>query len=281
LAKRAVTGVENVASGVYRRTVTISRGETVLRGWISVVNMPKTNSLSITLAPALMPVLSQVLLRIRCLFDINCNPSEIYEKLKIMNKFSLDICIPGMRLPGCIDPFEISVRAILGQQVTVKAARTLAMRLAVVFGDKVETPFEELSVTFPGPNTIYKLKAPIENHLGPLGITGARARSIYALAEALVTGSISFSPSADPLKEMDKLRRIPGLGPWTVQYIGMRAFGWPDAFPHTDHGVKTVFSGIKPQDILNLSQAWKPWRSYATLNLWNALKERGVNERNP
>jgi AraC family transcriptional regulator of adaptative response / DNA-3-methyladenine glycosylase II len=279
LAKRAVPGVENVANGVYRRTVTISRGETFHRGWISVANMPKTNSLSITLAPALMSVLSQVLLRIRCLFDVNCNPSEIYEKLKIMNKISPDICIPGMRVPGCFDPFEISARAILGQQVTVKAARTLAMRLAAAFGDKVETTFEELSVTFPGPDTIYNLKSPIENHLGPLGITGARARSIYALAEALVTGSISFSSSADPLKEMEKLRKIPGLGPWTVQYIGMRAFGWPDAFPHTDHGVKKAFPGIKPQDILNLSQAWKPWRSYATLNLWNSLKKE-PNERN-
>jgi AraC family transcriptional regulator, regulatory protein of adaptative response / DNA-3-methyladenine glycosylase II len=273
LAKRAVPGVENVANGVYRRTVTISRGETDHQGWISVDNMPEINSLSITLAPTLLPVLSQVLLRIKCLFDVNCNPSEIYEKLKIMDQISSDICIPGMRVPGCFDPFEISVRAILGQQVTVKAARTLAMRLAAAFGGKVETPFEELSIALPDPETIYKLKSPIENHLGPLGITGARARSIYALAETLVTGSISFLPGADPLKEMEKLRNIPGLGPWTVQYIGMRAFGWPDAFPHTDHGVKKALSGIKPQDILNLSQAWKPWRSYATLNLWNSLKK--------
>jgi AraC family transcriptional regulator of adaptative response / DNA-3-methyladenine glycosylase II len=274
LAARAVPGVESIVKGVYRRTVTTQKGETIYRGWISVANMPKTNSLSITLAPVLMPVLSQVLLRIRYLFDVSCNPSEIYEKLRIMDKLSPGMCVLGMRLPGCFDPFEISVRAVLGQQVTVKAAQTLAMRLASAFGDKIETPFNELNVTFPDPNTIYKLKAPIENHLGPLGITGARARSIYALAEAIVTGSISFSARADPPKEMEKLRKIPGLGPWTVQYIGMRAFSWPDAFPDTDYGVKKALPGMKPQDILNLSHVWKPWRSYATLNLWNSLKSK-------
>jgi AraC family transcriptional regulator of adaptative response / DNA-3-methyladenine glycosylase II len=168
----------------------------------------------------------------------------------------------------------MSVRAILGQQVTVKAARTLAMRLAAAFGEKIDTPFGELCVTFPSPSTIYHLEAPIENQLGPLGIIGTRARSILALAEALVTGSITFSPSADPEIEMEKLLKLPGLGPWTVQYIGMRALGWPDAFPHTDHGVKKAFSGMESKQILKLSQAWRPWRSYATLNLWNSLERK-------
>lgn len=273
LEGRAIPGVESVRDKVYRRTVSIQKGEAVHRGWISVSNIPKNNSLSVTVAPALLPVLSHVLARIRCLFDINCDPAEIYEKLKVMNELSQGICVPGMRLPGSFNPFEMSIRAILGQQVTVKAARTLAMRMAFAFGEKIETPFEELNVIFPSPGAIYKL-AQIENQLGPLGITGSRARSILALSEALVAGSVSFSHSADPQKEMGKLLQVSGLGLWTVQYIGMRALGWPDAFPHTDHGVKKALSGMVPQEILKLSQAWRPWRSYATMNLWNSLKEK-------
>ena len=224
------------------------------------------------MAPALIPVVSQVLLRVRRLFDLDSDPQEVYEKLKIMNELSPDACKPGIRVPGCFDPFEITVRAILGQQVTIKAARTLTARLAAAFGEKIDTPFKELNTLFPVPDIIHKLTLPIEDHLGPLGITGIRARSIGAVAEALMTASLSFSPSADPFKGMQKLEKIPGLGPWTVQYIGMRAFGWPDAFLHTDHGVKAAFPGFKSQEILQLSQAWKPWRSYATVNLWNSQK---------
>lgn len=273
LAARAIPGVESVAGNAYRRTSAVQKGETVHMGWISVANKPEGNSLSITLAASLLPVLSQVLAKIRRLFDINCDPLEIYEKLAVMNELSPNMCVPGIRLPGSFDPFEMSVRAVLGQQVTVKAARTLAMRFTEAFGCKIETPFEELMYTFPSPGTIYNLQAPVENHLGPLGITGARARSISALAKAIMTGSISFSQSTDPENEMEKLLKLPGFGPWTVQYIGMRALGWPDAFPHTDYGVKKALQGMAPVEILNLSQAWRPWRSYATINLWNSLSE--------
>lgn len=278
LAKRAIPGVESVAGGAYRRTVSIGTGDRVYHGWISVANMPKSNSLSLTLAPALLPVLPRVLSRVRCLFDINCNPSEIYAKLEIMNDLASGLCVPGVRLPGCFDPFEMSVRAVLGQQVTVKAARTLAMRFAAAFGGKIVTPFDELNVTFPGPDIIYGISAPIENQLGPLGITGARARSIFALAEALVTGAISFSQGVDPEKEMDKILKLPGFGPWTAQYIGMRALGWPDAFPHTDYGVKKALLGKTPKEILELSKMWRPWRSYATINLWNSLEKVNSQE---
>ena len=273
LAERAIPGVESVTDDTYRRTVTVQKGDTIHRGWISVTNTPQANALSVTAASALLPVLPQVLARIRLLFDLNCDPSQIYEKLKVMNELAPEMCVPGRRLPGCFDPFEMSVRAFLGQQVTVKAARTLAKRVALAFGTKISTPFEELTVTFPGPDAIYQLESRIENHLGPLGITGARARSILALAEALVTGSVTFSSGADPEKEMEKLLKLPGFGPWTVQYIAMRAFSWPDAFPHTDYGVKKALPGMKPQEILDLSQAWRPWRSYATIHLLNSLKK--------
>lgn len=276
LSARAIPGVESVEDSVYYRTAAIQKGEKVYRGWISVADRPEDNCLSVTLSSALLPVLSQVLAKIRRLFDVNCDPWEIYEKLVIMNEISPHLCQPGTRLPGCFDPFEMSVRAILGQQVTIKAARTLAMRFAMEFGEKIDTPFENLNFIFPDPGKISSLESPIENRLGPLGITGARARSILSLAEAMITGSVIFSQMADPEAEMAKLLKIPGIGPWTAQYMGMRAFSWPDAFPHTDYGVKKALHGMTPAEILNLSQAWRPWRSYATINLWNSLGK--INE---
>jgi AraC family transcriptional regulator of adaptative response / DNA-3-methyladenine glycosylase II len=271
LAVRALPGVESVDDNAYRRTVSIEKGATVHYGWISVANKPKQNALSVTLAPTLFPVLSQVLARIRHLFDINCSPEKVYEKLVTINELRPNICVPGIRLPGCFDPFEMSVRAVLGQQITVKAARTLAMRLAAVFGKKIATPFTGLAFTFPQPDKICALEVGIENHLGPLGITGAKTRSILALAKALEAGSITLSYLADPGHELAKLRELPGFGPWTVQYIAMRALGWPDAFPHTDYGVKEALFGMAAEEILALSQAWRPWRSYATITLWNSL----------
>lgn len=272
LADRAIPGVELVKDGIYSRTVSIRNGNDLYCGWISVANKPKGNSLSVTMCCSLLPVLTKILAKIRRLFDLNCDPIEIYNKLSVLNKLTPDLCVPGLRLPGCFDPFEMSVRAILGQQVTVKAARTLAMRFAHAFGGPISTPFEELRYTFPTSETVFNLEHPIENKLGPLGVTGVRARSIFALAEAIETGSLHFTSEADPEVELEKLLKLPGFGPWTVQYIGMRAFSWPDAFPHTDYGVKKALANLTEKEILDKSQEWKPWRSYAALNLWNSLK---------
>jgi len=273
LAARAVPGVESVNGGIYRRTVAVEKDKRTHYGWISVADRPSQNALSVTLATTLLPVLSHVLARIRVLFDVNCSPGKVYDKLASMNKLLPGIFVPGIRVPGCFDPFEMSVRAVLGQQVTVKAANTLAMRLVDFAGEKVDTPFEGLFLAFPRPDRICGLEGPVENHLGPLGITGGRARSILALARAL-TGSMTLSYGANPWEAMEKLRELPGFGPWTIEYIAMRALGWPDAFPHTDYGVRKALSGLPSQEILKLSQEWSPWRSYATVLLWNFLPNR-------
>jgi AraC family transcriptional regulator, regulatory protein of adaptative response / DNA-3-methyladenine glycosylase II len=270
LALRAVPGVESVTPDAYRRTVAIRKGETVHYGWVSVSDRPKRNALSVTLAAALLPVLPQVLSRIRHLFDVSCSPLEIYERLTTADSLLPGILSPGIRLPGCFDPFEMSVRAILGQQITVKAARTLAGRVARALGDKIETPFEGLGFTFPRPGRVLGLQGPIEDHLGPLGITGARARSILALALALGTGAVTLSLHADPEDTMKRLLKLPGFGPWTAQYIAMRALGWPDAFLTGDLGVQKALSGIAPEEISALSEMWRPWRSYATVALWTS-----------
>ena len=271
LSARAVPGVESVAGDTYRRTAAIKKGDSIHYGWVSVANRPKQNTLSVTVAPGLLPVLRQVLARIRLLFDVNCSPDKVYEKLAPMEEAVPGIRVPGIRVPGCFDPFELSVRAVLGQQVTVRAAGTLAGRLASTFGERIETPFEGLSFAFPHPERIYALPGPIEDRLGPLGITGARARSISALAAALTANSLVLSYGSNPVDAMEKLGRLPGFGPWTVQYIAMRALGWPDAFPHTDYGVRKALPHIAVREILAMSQRWSPWRSYATVLLWHSL----------
>ncbi len=281
LGKRTIAGVEQVADGAYRRTVSVSTGladggET-RRGWIAVENLPGKNVLAVTLAPSLLPALPSVLAKVRSLFDLDCDPAAIGKTLSAMNRINPAFYLPGVRVPGCFDGFEMAVRAILGQQITVKAAHTLAGRLAAQLGTPVETPFAELNRVFPDPATVCRLSEPIEGHFGPLGVIGARARSILALARAVECGDIELSPLADAEETMQRLRLLPGIGPWTAHYIALRALGWPDAFPHTDYGVKKALPGYSEKQILELSGDWRPWRSYATFSLWHSLdvKEKG------
>ena len=272
LETRAIAGVESVTPLAYRRTVSIGKGAELHTGWISVAPAAKRHALSVTVAASLLPVLPRVLARVRHLFDLNCDPQAVQEQLATMEAVAPEIRVPGIRLPGCFDPFEMSIRAVLGQQITVKAAGTLATRLVERFGESVETPFGGLSRGFPLPRSICALEAPIEERLGPLGIIGSRARSILALAQALGSDAISLSPCCDPELEMQKLGKLPGFGPWTVNYLAMRALGWPDAFPDTDYGVKKALCGRTAKEILALARSWSPWRSYATITLWNSLK---------
>jgi AraC family transcriptional regulator of adaptative response / DNA-3-methyladenine glycosylase II len=276
LATRLIDGVESVAEGSYRRTVRMIGAEnTVLSGWVQVAPVPTKNALAVTVSTSLLPVLARVLARVRFLFDLNANPAAIDRCLEVMNAHKPGSYVAGTRVPGCFDPFEMTVRAILGQQVTVKAAQTLARRLAQTFGEALATPFAELTHLFPSAAAIAELASspqPIADQLGPLGITGARARCIGTLAQALQRGDVQLSLAANPLEQMQKLLALPGFGPWTVNYVALRALGWPDAFPHTDYGIKKALEPLTEQQILALSEAWKPWRSYATINLWNSLK---------
>lgn len=271
LQGRAIPGVELVSDNAYHRTVTLPHNQKMYRGWITVQHAEKKNMLSVTISGTLLPVLSKVLMRVKHLFDLHCDPVEIYDKLAVMNNIKEGMCVSGTRLPGSFDAFEMAVRAVLGQQITVKAAKTLATRIASTFGTEISTPFAELTHTFPTPEDFCALTGSIENHLGVLGVTGARARSILALASALRNGDLELSRNANPDIQRKKLLALPGFGPWTVQYIAMRALGWPDAFPDTDYGVKKALSGYSPKEIVELAEQWRPWRSYATIHLWNSL----------
>ena len=270
LEGRAIPGVELVFDHAYHRTVVMPHNGQVHRGWLTVRHDEKKHVLALTISEALLPVASKVLARVKHLFDLYCEPEEVYRTLDVMNHIKAGICVPGTRLPGSFDAFEMAVRAVLGQQITVKAAQTLAMRIVEKMGAEIITPIAGLTHTFPTAADFCSLDH-IEDHLGVLGVTRTRSRSIQALAMGLLNGEIELTPNADPALQMQKLLDLPGFGPWTVQYIAMRALSWPDAFPHTDYGVKKALEGYSAKDILALAEAWRPWRAYATINLWNSL----------
>lgn len=272
LSGRAISGVEAVKNGEYMRTAHFQTAEGKdVYGWVRVGHRPEKHALSVTVSETLLPVLSQLLARIRHLFDLHCDPQAIYEVLSAMNELRPGLCVLGTRLPGCFDPFEMVVRAVLGQQITVKAAGTLAFRLVAAYGAPVETGIEGLTHAFPSPKDLLALDGAIENHLGRLGVIASRSRTIQALAQAFAQKEIDFSPCARPEAEMKKLMAIRGIGSWTAKYIAMRAMEWPDAFLETDAGVKKALPSYTPAKLLTLAEAWRPWRSYATVNLWNSL----------
>lgn len=272
LAGRAIPGVEVIKNSEYLRTVRLLNADTgYVCGWLRVAHAPKKNALAVTLSEALLPVLPQVLAKVRHLFDLYCDPQAVYETLASMNDIRPGLSVSGTRLPGSFDAFEMAVRAVLGQQITVKAASTLAARFADAFGTPVQTGIEGLTRAFPTPEGILALDGPIQNHLGPLGIIATRAKAIDGLAKALVQGEIDCGLCARPETEMKKLLAIPGIGSWTARYIAMRTMEWTDAFLETDAGVKKALEPHLPSELLEMSEAWRPWRSYATINLWNSL----------
>ncbi len=271
LGHRAINGVEAVQNGEYRRTVELSTGRKKHRGWIMVGHRPDKRVLTVTMSETLIPVMPQVLARVRHLFDLGCDPEAVYETLAPMNDLRPGLCVLGARLPGCFDAFEMAGRAVLGQQVSVKAAGVLAARLVAAYGRPIETGVEGLTHIFPTPEAILGLKGPIGDHLGPLGIISSRSAAIYELARALIEGQIDLGPGARPDEQIKKMMTIRGIGGWTARYIAMRAMAWPDAFLETDAGVKKALGPATAREMLEMAEAWRPWRSYAVVNLWNSL----------
>ncbi|HMM05358.1 MAG TPA: AlkA N-terminal domain-containing protein [Clostridiales bacterium] len=272
LGARALTGIEVVKNGAYMRTVQVETAEgKQIYGWLKVSNNTKKNALNVTVSETLLPVLPQVLAKVRHLFDLHCDPHAVYEGLSSMNELRPELCLLGTRLPGCFNAFEMAVRAVLGQQITVKAANTLAARMIDQHGTLIQTGISGLTHLFPSPEDILALAGSVENSLGSLGIIAARSNIIYELAQAFIHGDIDFDLPAQPEEEMKKLMSIRGIGSWTAQYIAMRTMEWPDAFLETDAGVKKALPNNSSKELLEIAEAWRPWRSYATINLWNTL----------
>ncbi len=272
-AGRAIDGVERVQEGSYTRTVRLRSQDGLLReGWFRVENLVPDQALRLSFHPDLEPVLSQIEFKVRHMFDLDMDPADLVEALSSMNTIRQGLFVPGARVPGAFSPFEMSVRAILGQQITVKAARTLAGRLALTYGDPIETGLEGLTRHFPTEQTILDLGEAIADRLGPLGLTGRRSLTIRALADLILSDRLDLLSYEDAEVKLKELQKIPGIGPWTAHYIAMRSMKWPDAFPGTDYGVKKLLEPRSQKEIDALAESWRPWRAYAVINIWNALK---------
>jgi len=262
LARRTVAGVEHVVDGVYLRTVRVEQDGTTHSGWIAATRVGDEAAVRIALSASLSRVIPLVLTRARRMFDLACDPEQVTAALG-----SLGARNPGLRLPGAYDGFEAAVRGILGQQVTVKSAHTLAGRLAAAFGEALVTPHPALRVAFPAPQRIAALDP---TQIAALGVVRTRANAIVGVAREIAQGRLRLDPSADVGATLAALRAIPGIGEWTAQYIAMRALAWPDAFPHSDYGVLKALQETDPRQALRRAEAWRPWRAYAVMHLWQS-----------
>ena len=220
------------------------------------------------MSQSLAPIIGRVIARVKQLCDLGARPDAVSDLLGQDPLLGAVVRrLPGLRVPGAFDGFELGVRAILGQQVSVRSATTVAGRWAHAFGAEIATPYPELNRLTPGWRRMAEVGA---DEIAATGIIGSRARCIAALAKALADRRITLAHSANVEEQIDSLQQIPGIGPWTAQYIAMRALHWPDAFPGTDLMLLRAAKATAKQ-LHARAEAWRPWRAYATHYLWQSL----------
>ncbi|MGC8521843.1 MAG: AlkA N-terminal domain-containing protein [Steroidobacteraceae bacterium] len=266
LRARAIPGVEAFEADSYARVIRVDSGHALIR----VRPLPGRDALELRVSGAPAAALHRIASTARRVFDLTADPRQIARDLGADQPLrALVRRRPGLRIPGAWNPFECAVRAVLGQQVSVPAARTLAARLVERFGAPVSTPAAGLTRAFPAPQ-------PLANgNFDGLGITGARIEALRALARAVADGQVDFDAGAERLSE--QLTALRGFGAWTAQYVALRALGEPDALPEGDLVLRRMAgNGARPLTVLGLRQraeSWRPWRGYATLHLWYAASE--------
>jgi len=274
LAPRAIPGVEEVDGGVYRRSVSVDGKHGYLEASLDEPN----HAVVVTVQFGDPRSLFFITERVRAMFDLNADWAAIVQSLKTDPDLAERVeRNPGLRVPGCWNGFELAVRTILGQQVSVKGATTLAGRLVKTFGQ----PFVaagRVTHIFPEPQVLAHAR------LSSIGLTTSRAETIRALARAVSDGKISekkidFEGVADSETFLTQLCEIPGIGHWTAQYIAMRALAEPDAFPSSDLGLLRALGLGSSRELEGRSQAWRPWRAYAAMYLWSGGTRPGSARR--
>ncbi len=263
LSGRCTAGVEQVEGGAYRRTVRV--GKRV--GWVSVTVEPVRPALRVEVSSSLSAARRPLEARLRALFDLDLDPAEVAAALRRDRLLAPSVRRnPGLRVNGAFDAFEAAVRVVLGQQVSVRAATTVAGRLAAALGEPVETPFPGLDRLAPTPAAV---TAAGEDRVARVGMPGARARTLLALAGSIASGDLVLERGADPDQVRDRMLALPGVGPWTASLVAMRALGAPDAFPGGDLGVLRALGVKSAREAEARAEAWRPWRAYAAMHLWN------------
>jgi AraC family transcriptional regulator of adaptative response / DNA-3-methyladenine glycosylase II len=265
LRLRAIPGLERVAAGRYTRTVQLGR----LQGTIDVQPAPG-NALGVTVRFPRLSKLPEIIARLRRVFDLAADPIAISAHLaKDSTLAALVKARPGLRLPGAWDGFELAIRAVLGQQITVTAAVRLAGRLIAEHGGRLVTPDGDLTRVFPKPEALASAD------LTSLGMPRSRAAALSALAAAAVADPHLFDATSGLDEAVRRLRSIHGVGEWTAQYIALRQLREPDAFPAADVGLLRAMANqegrqYSPTELLARSSAWRPWRAYAAQHLWTS-----------
>lgn len=265
LAPRAIHGVEHVTQSTYARTVSL--GE--YQGWLKVKQSRHKNALSVEVSPTLANVLQSVLAKLRDLFDLYARPDVIDSHLAESKRLAPLVCKrPGLRVLGAFDSFELAWRAVLGQQVSVTGATTLAGRFAQTFGESADSPIENLNLFTP---TASRVAASTPLKIAKLGLPLKRAATLHNLANLLTDEPTLLDPGRSISLATDRLIALQGIGPWTSSYIAMRALRWPDAFLDSDLGIKHALKETSPSRIRKIAEPWRPFRSYAAMHLWSDL----------
>ena len=281
--KRQINAVEFVAIEANKWsagwTLHLESGGKQHTGWIAVEFLQHQPTVLLQVSDSLRDVLPQVIRQVRALLDLDADPLAINTVLG--DSFDTTASLGGLRVPGCLNGFDLAVRAILGQQVTVAAGRTFTQRVVDNFGRPIETPFPALTRLFPTPEALAQASG---EDLGRLGIVKQRQAAITALARAVADKQLHLQPNADIEATMTALRALPGVGDWTAQYIAMRALRWPDAFVagdvalHKAMGLQNLEPLLSPTKTaaaaVAASQVWRPWRSYAVMRAWTSLLQK-------
>jgi AraC family transcriptional regulator of adaptative response / DNA-3-methyladenine glycosylase II len=264
LAASAVPGCEEVRDGAYRRTLRLPWGY----GIVSL--SPAPGHVQCVLRLDDFRDLATAIARCRRLLDLDADPEAVVDFLGTDHDLApLVAKQPGQRIPRTVDEHELAIRAVIGQQVSMKAARTHCARIVTAYGSVISDPVGELTHVFPSVDQLTELDESV------LAFPKSRQRSIIGLIQALASGAVTLSPGADWQRARQQLLALPGIGSWTTEVIAMRGLGDPDAFPVADGGIRSAAKSLGlPTDIRSLtdrSSAWRPWRSYATQHLWASL----------
>jgi len=276
LTRRAIPGIERVGTDSYERVIGFANDTVCIR----VTSTPDKPELRLEISRTDPRGIPEIVRRVRRLFDLDADMRAIHAVLRDDSLLASGVCRrPGLRVPGGWDGFEIMVRAVLGQQVSVACATTLAGRLIERFGEHRDNPIKGLDRVFPTPERL--VKAPLET----IGLPRSRAVTLRAVAEAALDGRLDFRPGQRLDDFVESLTVLPGIGSWTAHYVAMRALSHPDAFPAGDLIVQRMLCRsrrLSERETENRSQAWRPWRAYAVLHLWHlAVDDQACIESRP
>jgi AraC family transcriptional regulator of adaptative response / DNA-3-methyladenine glycosylase II len=257
LERRAVPGVEEVAGGAYRRSLRLAGGPAA----VELRRGPGCIRATFRLAGA--ADLADAIARCRRLLDLDADPARIVGALGDDPVVGHSVrAAPGLRVLGHVDPDELAIRAVLGQQVSLGAAATIAGRLARDYGEALPAPWGSVTHLFPSPEALAALEPEA------LPMPASRGRALVALARSLAGGELALEAGADAAAVRRRLLSQPGIGPWTADYIAMRGLGDHDAFPATDLWIRRALEGHNGTNLTALAERWRPYRAYAAQHLW-------------